>query len=382
MANQPKFKRNSDTPLYQQAKEHLIREFQKYQLHEKLPTDRALAKSLKLSFLTVNKVMNQLAREGYVVRQRGKGTFLASYEQTVFSDEVTGANGQVIVAHPNYPSVEYWTRVHTAEEFCLRHGLKCVEIKLNPNTSWERVASLAKRQEALRAVLIQPVPGSVTEGGFKLLDSLGCPIVWCYNSPFLDDAQNSIAVIADWFRIGYLEMECLLRHGHRRIVKICNEPPGQDGGETIRGMKQAVADHALPPSTLAISRETGRPWENSAHSAYELTLKVFTANRDVTGLIYDSVAGVWGGLRALWELGLKVPDDVSLVSTGIRDGIDAYMPPPLTTVCPDPEEEVRKGLELALDWHATGRKPSLITRISPTRYERMSVRTCRAGDQN
>jgi GntR family transcriptional regulator len=50
-----------------------------YQVGDQLPTVHKMAVLLKINYNTVNKVYQGLERDGYIVSQRGRGTFVTDY---------------------------------------------------------------------------------------------------------------------------------------------------------------------------------------------------------------------------------------------------------------------------------------------------------------
>ncbi len=52
-----------------------------YEQGEQLPTVRELAVDLDINYNTVNKVYQDLEREGLIVTKRGKGTFVAEFDK-------------------------------------------------------------------------------------------------------------------------------------------------------------------------------------------------------------------------------------------------------------------------------------------------------------
>jgi GntR family transcriptional regulator len=72
--------RESPIPLHHQIKEAILRQLDSGQLRpgDKLPTEKELAQSLGLSLAPVRQAILELAREGYVQRSKGKGTFVSN----------------------------------------------------------------------------------------------------------------------------------------------------------------------------------------------------------------------------------------------------------------------------------------------------------------
>ncbi len=359
--------------LRTQIKEWLIKEFSSYQLEDKLPTNRALAKQLKVSLMTVHSAMDELCREGYVTRRQGKGTFLSSRERQVVSEAGGNArtkNGKIIIACPNYFSSEYWNRIADAEELAVKNGFDLVEFKMNPDTKYENLMSMAQREENLRAVLIVPVRGTFTRAVFDRLDSLGIPVILFSQSQFISFGRNVVSITGDRFKLGYMQMKHLLDNGHRKIAYISNEPSAIGVNLSLNGQKQALLDYGLSSSSLVQTRKSIQPWENSAKFAYEITGEILGRN-SVTALIYASSSGALAGLRRLRELKLHVPEDISIVSTMGNWVIDEYAPPPLTVVGTQHKKEMEAAFELV-----AGRSKfmSKIILFEPELVERESVR--------
>src|SRR5260221_12447570 len=72
--------RESPVPLHHQIKEAILRQLESGTLHpgDRLPAEKELAESLGISQAPVKQAILELAREGYVQRSKGKGTFVRS----------------------------------------------------------------------------------------------------------------------------------------------------------------------------------------------------------------------------------------------------------------------------------------------------------------
>ncbi|MFB6467882.1 GntR family transcriptional regulator [Cytobacillus sp. Hz8] len=73
-------KNSSDQPLYQQIKDQIRGAILRQELKEgeKLPSIRSLANDLHVSVLTTKRVYDELEKEGFIVSNVGKGSFVAS----------------------------------------------------------------------------------------------------------------------------------------------------------------------------------------------------------------------------------------------------------------------------------------------------------------
>ena len=86
----------------------------------------------------------------------------------------------------------------------------------------------------------------------------------------------------------------------------------------------------------------------SLEGAYESARHFFATHRDVTAVLTMSDMMAIGVIRALWDLGLRVPEDVSV--SGF-DGVEIgrYVIPSLTTVRQSTEYIARRSIELLCD---------------------------------
>jgi LacI family transcriptional regulator len=139
-------------------------------------------------------------------------------------------------------------------------------------------------------------------------------------------APNLYALQFDDFEGARQATEHLLQQGHRRIAFISGDPGHPDSHERLRGYRTALQAHGvrfkqalvLPGSFV---EESGRAAVQRLIDSGEPFSAIFAAN--------DQMA--FGAALALYERGLRVPDDVSLV--GFDDLAGAtHAIPPLTTI--------------------------------------------------
>jgi len=123
----------------------------------------------------------------------------------------------------------------------------------------------------------------------------------------------------------------LIGLGHRRIARITGTETDPSGGERLRGIRAALA-------AARISEDPGlhRRSDWSTEGAYRAANDLLDARPDLTAIVAESDMMAIGVLRALYEHGLRVPQDVSV--TGFDDiDLAAYALPALTTVRQDTE---------------------------------------------
>ena len=65
------------TPLYLEIKQWLIKEIENTPINSPIPSERELSKMFHASRMTVRNAVNELVAEGFLYRNKNKGTFVA-----------------------------------------------------------------------------------------------------------------------------------------------------------------------------------------------------------------------------------------------------------------------------------------------------------------
>lgn len=165
----------------------------------------------------------------------------------------------------------------------------------------------------------------------------------------------------------YLAIRHLLSLGHRRIAHLAllGTHPIEDEltsqGDRYRGIQRALHDAgvAFEPRWLVRGTDTLSGGRAMMHALLETR-----APRPTAVLVYNDLTAI-GGLRALHEAAMRVPDDMAIVGT---DGIELgeYTTPPLTTV-DQPREELGRLAIATVRELLDGGSPAETERVLSTR---------------
>lgn len=101
----------------------------------------------------------------------------------------------------------------------------------------------------------------------------------------------------------------LVAHGHRRIAALSGYHPKLNADERVQRFPEALAAHALELPAAYVSLTSPTEWD--AHAA---TLRLMHLDEPPTAIFATTGSMAAGAYRALRGLGLRVPDDVSLVA--------------------------------------------------------------------
>lgn len=159
-------------------------------------------------------------------------------------------------------------------------------------------------------------------------------------------------VVADNRQGGYLATSHLIELGHRVIGCIAGPSTVTPSAERVTGYRDALQEHAIPYDSHLIRRG-----DFGAASGFE-TMQYFLARRESrrpTAIFACNDMMALGALGALYQAGLRVPDDVAIV--GFDDIVLAsYTSPPLTTI-QQPKYEMGQLAARILIEHIQSRQP-------------------------
>jgi LacI family transcriptional regulator len=142
-----------------------------------------------------------------------------------------------------------------------------------------------------------------------------------------DDELDLPAVLPDDRAGGALATRLAAEAGHRRIALLGGESGTWPAIARLDGYRDALAEAQLPFDPVLV-----RDGNWHADSGYELARDVLSLSRPATALICGNDRMALGAYDAIKELGLRIPQDVSVIGYDDQEEIVAYMRPPLTTM--------------------------------------------------
>ena len=198
--------------------------------------------------------------------------------------------------------------------------------------------------------------GSRVDSRTQVLRGLEAPLVFATVSARELALPRVASVAVDDRRMGRLAMETLIQAGHRRIAIF--------GGSRNQG--DALAERYL--GAREACEAAGVPFDESRYvetrfslpDAYGAARAFFPTRGDTTAVFAMSDLVAMGVIRALKDMGKRVPEDVSVFGF---DGIEMgkYFLPSLTTIVQPREEIARKSVEVLLEMMTGGESGRHVT---------------------
>jgi LacI family transcriptional regulator len=165
-------------------------------------------------------------------------------------------------------------------------------------------------------LIVAPSPGAL-EATLPVIAKAGTPVVLIDRFMEADCDQVEPENIEPVRRI----TEHLLEKGHTRIGAVAGLAGLQTSSERLQGFEEAFAARGLrrdPALTVA--------GDSQAETAHRAVLDLFRQPEPPTGLVVLNNAMTIGTMRALRDLGLRVPGDVALVCYDDFEWADLFEP--------------------------------------------------------
>ena len=283
-----------------------------------------IARRAKVSLGTVSHVINGSAVVREPLRQRVLEAVEAlGYQPSQLARglrrDYTNMIGMIIpdIANPFFPAL-----VRSAEDVAYAHLYRLVLCN-SDNDPKKEATYLNELQSYLPAgLLIIPADGSpLRESPSR--NGRTIPTICIDRRP---ENWTGDVVRAGNEEGAYAATMHLIDHGHRRIATITGPQHLTSSKERLRGCRRAMREMGLPlPAALIAEGQFDRT------SGFEAGLKLLRPATRPTAIFAANDLMAMGVLLAIRELGLRCPEDVSVVGF---DNLDAaeVLQPPLTTV--------------------------------------------------
>lgn len=321
-----------------------------------LPTENELSHLYAVSRGTIRMVLGELEKEGYVRRQRGRGTFLARAGLINPARRATQNSLSFIVP---YVRDSFVSSILLGIESAARasgYGILFHHVE-NDLTKQERALRSAVEQGAA-GIALYPVNSSLHSEALVELISRKVPIV------LVDRYVRGLAtdyVMSDNFGGGLIATQHLLRLGHSRIAFVSWTEQASTFEHRRAGYRQAMQESGIAPDSALEWEVVGYPEIDQAALEDRLSqpdrpTAIFAANDQLALAVQ----------RAAWNLRIAIPQDLALVGFDNLD-ISSHLDIPLTTIAQPAFEIGKTAAELLLDRINQKASPDPQARILPVK---------------
>lgn len=325
----------------------------------KSPTMKDVARLAGVSISTVSHVINKTR---YVEPETREKVYEAiktlGYRPNILASSlrkrVTNTIGLIISNITNlfYPEV-----VRGVEDLLAKYNYNLILCNSDENVEKEKNYIEVLFSRRVDGLIITPSKSSETRENLDLFREKNIPIVLVDRK--IEGLEEDV-VLADNIEGTYEAISYLISLGHKRIGIITGPLDTTTGCERLEGYLKALEDKGIKKDDNLIYE--GDFKEEGGYKGVEALLNI---SNPPTAIFTSNNLMALGALKKITELGLKIPQDLSLISFDDMDWFP-YFSPPLTAVYQPAYELGETAVKLLFERLKRGRKKRKEVRL-PTK---------------
>ena len=299
--------------------EQLLEELSKYSPGDQFMTNREIMKRFNVSQLVVDQTVARFREAGLLRVVPGRGTFTTDRVRRFHSD----APATYLFAVPRWNSTNLTLMDGYINSLREKYSPKRILIH---RFNYEDLIpqNLPIMEENVKGVALQVSSSTPWNSQtLKMLEQYMAevPLV------VLNRHHGDISVMtvgADDIFAGNLAASHLYHYGHRKIAVLISEPYGSVIEERVRGVLNYVRQHDMECVVLNSAVRSG---EYAPDKTYRYFLGEIHKGFDFTGMIGISSDSFTGAVNACLNSGIRIPEELSLVTIGHHQTAEIQHPP-------------------------------------------------------
>ncbi|TCJ16901.1 GntR family transcriptional regulator [Rubrobacter taiwanensis] len=231
-------------PQYHRVKQALLREIESsdYAPDEPFITTREVCSRFGVSTTTAVRALDDLVREGVLVRKRGRGTFVTDKRQV--RESIPSRNTRTLGCIFSGLQGRHMSEMLSGIESVCREAGYRVLLFDSAESAEKEAHNLQRALDAeVSGLIVCPVDGYSNSTHFNKLLERGLPLVMVdrYYPGLVTDV-----VVPDNFAIGYQLTDYLIGKGHRYIATLWGDTQCTSVQDRLSGYRRALQEHGLP----------------------------------------------------------------------------------------------------------------------------------------
>ena len=290
---------------------------------------KSISKDLGLSAGTISRVLNGKAKQFRISDSTVK--LVKDYAEKVgYTPNLIAKGLQASKTHtlglmiPNIADPFFSALAKNIEKAASKSNYSIILVDAEESVEREKLQVRNLLSRNVDGIIAAPVVSDYRH--FQEIVNKKIPIIFIDN---YSDELDIPSITSDNFTGGYLATEELISHGHKRIGILKGVLDGAPLKQRLQGYQKALLDHGIQPS---IELEAGDYF--SIDQGYVGTMRLLRLPDRPTAIFATSCELGLGALKALKEMGLHAPEDISLVFFDNQPYL-SFIDPPITTVGQD-----------------------------------------------
>jgi DNA-binding LacI/PurR family transcriptional regulator len=315
-----------------------------------LATIKDVAKRAGVAISTVSAVLNRSApvSEETIARVEAAVAAIGYMPHGAAQSLRSGRSRMIGLILPDITNPHFANVARVVESACLDAGYMAAVYSTSEDYDRERQILKMMRAHRVAGLIIIPTR-SDAEQGAQLRGEIHVPTVLL--DSFVEGLPYDVIKL-DNVEAGRIGTEYLLSRGHRRIAVTTGRDNIRTGEDRLEGYLEAHRAAGVPVDKgLFLAGRFDR------ETAYRSTLERMRAPSPPTAIFALSNMMMLGVLHALRELGLKVPQQVSVISIDDFDFANILNPPPTVVAAPI-AAMAQKAIDTLLEEIETRAKPT------------------------
>jgi len=337
----------SRQPKYARLKRFLIDEVAQGRIlpGEALPTEREMAGTLQLALGTVRQALAGLEQDGVIRREQGRGTFVNENGaqdplRPAAKSPATKSFAMLMMGTHDLSSM---SMIRGFGQECQKFHHSMLLVDSNNVLNDQAAMILRLSQSDIGGIAIQPVTMPPTPSyHITALQEKQIPVVFCHRS--VEGARGPLLSVSheeEGRQVG----RAFAEQGHRRVALLIAYQTGGIAQKWVRGMRESLraVDGELPDEFIYSAETTSLDAAGLESNMSEALERMFRSENPPTALFV--VPDDFAQERVLQQMGLRVPEDVSLIGLGDINR-DSSFTRRLTSVGIDGAKLSRRAVEL------------------------------------
>ena len=294
---------------------------------QRLSTIKDVAKRAGVAISTVSAVINRSApvSEDTIAKVEAAVAAIGYTPHGAAQSLRSGRSRLIGLVVPNIANPHFAAVAREVENVCLSAGYTTVVYSTGQDAERESQVLKMMRQQRVAGLIVIPTRSDAAHGA-ALVNQIHVPTVLL--DMYVEGLPYDV-IKTDNIEAGRLATEHLLDLGHRRIAIIVGIPGLATSDDRYGGYLKAYADRGLETDKSLMMRG-----EFDRDAAHEAALALLKRKDRPTAIVTISNMMTVGLLFAVRELGLRMPDEVSVVGIDDLDFAELLEPKPTAVTTP------------------------------------------------